>query len=519
MNNSTAFSTTRLLLLWAGTFLYLSAYGQGGFSTLYQEGLGTSSILYDHPYTLTAAQTSSANGTLDILFMKIDQNGNLIDSAVYSEDTQTVYAGLQNCMIRSGNHYIVCGRRSNLPKYEGMLLKLDTNLTIVDSVFFQIGSEWTSAISVSQAKNNDLLVAGTIYWMDSVIMRRRKGFLAARFDADLNPKWIKRFHTPSVNGKVVEQQAHNVMEDSKGNIWLGGYRQEVGADNVADVLVMVLDSNGGKVMEKAYGDPNLDEGIATILEAPDSNYIVVSNLGIEVGHFAGETGAKTKIRISKIDSDGSIIWDKVYGPKRLTNYASNAEILSTNEIVISGYYIDSEVDYTLRDALFRSYSFKTNFNGDSIWYREYIAGYHYNDWNRLFDISATPEGGFVAGGHFLSSNNSPLTGGAGSHVWIIKADSLGCVVPRCQYVSLPEPEPKTSINLYPNPTHGSFYLQGLQGKTLSLRVYDASGQEVLYQESISEGEAIQLNEQPSGLYMLQLLERGEVLFRKKIVKH
>ncbi|HAD97182.1 MAG TPA: hypothetical protein DCG19_07225, partial [Cryomorphaceae bacterium] len=100
-----------------------------------------------------------------------------------------------------------------------------------------------------------------------------------------------------------------------------------------------------------------------------------------------------------------------------------------------------------------------------------------------------------------------------------KADSLGCVVPRCQYVSLPEPEPKTSINLYPNPTHGSFYLQGLQGKTLSLRVYDASGQEVLYQESISEGEAIQLNEQPSGLYMLQLLERGEVLFRKKIVKH
>ena len=127
LNNSTAFSTTRLLLLWAGTFLYLSAYGQGGFSTLYQEGLGTSSILYDHPYTLTAAQTSSANGTLDILFMKIDQNGNLIDSAVYSEDTQTVYAGLQNCMIRSGNHYIVCGRRSNLPKYEGMLLKLDTN--------------------------------------------------------------------------------------------------------------------------------------------------------------------------------------------------------------------------------------------------------------------------------------------------------------------------------------------------------------------------------------------------------
>jgi len=516
LNNSTAFSTTRFLLLWAGTFLYLSAHAQGGFSRLYPEGSGTGNILYDHPYIITAAQTSDSNAQRGIIFYRFNLNGDTLFTRTHFETSRDIHPGFQNSLIKSTDgSYILTGYR--LP--ESYILKLDTNFNIQDSVFFKAYGEWTGALSMTEASNGDFLVTGSTYQPDSVTQQPRKGFLAARFDADLNPKWIKRFHTPSVNGKVVEQQAHNVMEDSKGNIWLGGYRQEVGADNVADVLVMVLDSNGGKVMEKAYGDPNLDEGIATILEAPDSNYIVVSNLGIEVGHFAGETGAKTKIRISKIDSDGSIIWDKVYGPKRLTNYASNAEILSTNEIVISGYYIDSEVDYTLRDALFRSYSFKTNFNGDSIWYREYIAGYHYNDWNRLFDISATPEGGFVAGGHFLSSNNSPLTGGAGSHVWIIKADSLGCVVPRCQYVSLPEPEPKTSINLYPNPTHGSFYLQGLQGKTLSLRVYDASGQEVLYQESISEGEAIQLNEQPSGLYMLQLLERGEVLFRKKIVKH
>ena len=515
MNNSTAFSTTRLLLLWAGTFLYLSAYGQGGFSTLYQEGLGTSSILYDHPYTLTAAQTSSANGTLDILFMKIDQNGNLIDSAVYSEDTQTVYAGLQNCMIRSGNHYIVCGRRSNLPKYEGMLLKLDTNLTIVDSVFFQIGSEWTSAISVSRAKNNDLLVAGTIYWMDSVIMRRRKGFLAARFDADFNPKWIKRFHTPSVNGKVVEQQAHNVMEDSKGNIWLGGYRLAQLQDNGSDALVIALDSVGNKILEKVLGNPALSEGIATVVEAPDSNYFIATIIGDNLVDLGNNPQSRCKLRVLEMDIGGTILWDKAYGSPLALNYISNCE-KTKDGYLSSGYYLDWDRDFTQRDAFYRSFSFKTNFNGDSIWYREYIAGSIHSDWNRLFDLSVTPDGGFVAGGHF-SSDVSPLTGQAGSHVWIIKADSLGCVVPRCQYVSLPESEPKTSINLYPNPTHGSFYLQGLQGKTLSLRVYDASGREVLYRESISEGEAIHLKNQSAGLYHIQLLQNGYEIHQQRII--
>ena len=514
MNNSTAFSTTRFLLLWAGTFLYLSAHAQGGFSRLYPEGSGTGNILYDHPYIITAAQTSDSNAQRGIIFYRFNLNGDTLFTRTHFETSRDIHPGFQNSLIKSTDgSYILTGYR--LP--ESYILKLDTNFNIQDSVFFKAYGEWTGALSMTEASNGDFLVTGSTYQPDSVTQQPRKGFLAARFDADLNPKWIKRFHTPSVNGKVVEQQAHNVMEDSKGNIWLGGYRLAQLQDNGSDALVIALDSVGNKILEKVLGNPALSEGIATVVEAPDSNYFIATIIGDNLVDLGNNPQSRCKLRVLEMDIGGTILWDKAYGSPLALNYISNCE-KTKDGYLSSGYYLDWDRDFTQRDAFYRSFSFKTNFNGDSIWYREYIAGSIHSDWNRLFDLSVTPDGGFVAGGHF-SSDVSPLTGQAGSHVWIIKADSLGCVVPRCQYVSLPESEPKTSINLYPNPTHGSFYLQGLQGKTLSLRVYDASGQEVLYQESISEGEAIQLNEQPSGLYMLQLLERGEVLFRKKIVKH
>jgi len=512
LNNSTAFSTTRFLLLWAGTFLYLSAHAQGGFSRLYPEGSGTGNILYDHPYIITAAQTSDSNAQRGIIFYRFNLNGDTLFTRTHFETSRDIHPGFQNSLIKSTDgSYILTGYR--LP--ESYILKLDTNFNIQDSVFFKAYGEWTGALSMTEASNGDFLVTGSTYQPDSVTQQPRKGFLAARFDADLNPKWIKRFHTPSVNGKVVEQQAHNVMEDSKGNIWLGGYRLAQLQDNGSDALVIALDSVGNKILEKVLGNPALSEGIATVVEAPDSNYFIATIIGDNLVDLGNNPQSRCKLRVLEMDIGGTILWDKAYGSPLALNYISNCE-KTKDGYLSSGYYLDWDRDFTQRDAFYRSFSFKTNFNGDSIWYREYIAGSIHSDWNRLFDLSVTPDGGFVAGGHF-SSDVSPLTGQAGSHVWIIKADSLGCVVPRCQYVSLPESEPKTSINLYPNPTHGSFYLQGLQGKTLSLRVYDASGREVLYRESISEGEAIQLKNQSAGLYHIQLLQNGYEVYQQRII--
>ncbi len=490
-----------------------SSCAQGGFSKLYIEGLGTNSILYDHPYILTAAQIANTNGDRGLLFMKMNNAGVIIDTTAFFDDNRTIYSGFQNCFIKTDDGYVLAGRRTP----EAMLLKLDTNLKVKDTAFFQFSGEWTSALSIAEAANNDLLVAGTVYWIDTVRQERRKGFLAARFDAQLNLKWIKRFHTPSVNGKTVEQQAHNIMEDHQGNIWMGGYRQAISGDNVSDVLVMALDSLGNKFFEQTYGDTTLDEGIATVLEAPDSNYFVVATLGINVANVIGEIGARAKIRVLKIDSSGTILWDKVFGPLRVSTYVSNAEI-QKGGIVASGYYLDLDIDYTQRDALFRSYIFKVDFNGDSLWFREYIAGTLHNDWNRLFDIAATPDGGLVAGGHFLSNTSSPLTGQPGSHVWILRTDSTGCVVQGCQYISTEEPIELAGITVYPNPAQSHITLSLLPtSEPVDLSIYNTQGQIVKQCMNTHANDQVLINDLTKGLYLVQFSREGQTLGEERLL--
>ncbi|MEQ9261604.1 MAG: T9SS type A sorting domain-containing protein [Owenweeksia sp.] len=490
-----------------------TSYGQGGFSRLYLEGSGTANILYDHPHIITASQTSDTNFTRGILFMKLNTNGDTLLTRTFFNNSRNTHPGLQNSLIKTGvNEYILVGRQSP----QAYIMRLDTNFNILDTTFFQFSGERTSAISVTQAANTDLLVTGTVYWLDTIRQERRKGFLAARFDAQLNLKWIKRFHTPSVNGKTVEQQAHNIIEDSQDNIWMGGYRQAIGEDNSADILVIALDSLGNKFFEQTYGDTTLDEGIATVIETADSNYLVVGGNGVNSVTIGGEVHSYIKPLVIKIDLSGTIIWNKTYGPIKAMSYPVSID-RSGKDYIIAGQYQSWPLDSSNnREGAYRSYALKIRANGDSVWYREYAPGPLFWDYNRFFDMATTLDGGLVAGGHF-QSDVSPLTGSAGSHVWIVRTDSMGCVVQGCQYISTEEPIELAGITVYPNPARTYFKLQGVSGATATVKVYDANGREVLYLPEVQNQQAAPLNDLPKGLYLVQVLQKEQVIHSQKLM--
>ncbi len=71
--------------------------------------------------------------------------------------------------------------------------------------------------------------------------------------------------------------------------------------------------------------------------------------------------------------------------------------------------------------------------------------------------------------------------------------------------------------VYPNPTSGIFYLKGLGTQTAALKIYNSSGQEVLYQARVQEQQSIQLHHQPAGLYLVQVLQKGKVLYSTKLL--
>jgi hypothetical protein len=81
-----------------------------------------------------------------------------------------------------------------------------------------------------------------------------------------------------------------------------------------------------------------------------------------------------------------------------------------------------------------------------------------------------------------------------------------------------------AIRVYPNPTTGNFNIDlnpTNSGELAEIRVLDASGQPVkLIKRDRDDAvtESIDLNNQPLGIYNLQLIYRDRVI-NKKIVKH
>ncbi len=71
--------------------------------------------------------------------------------------------------------------------------------------------------------------------------------------------------------------------------------------------------------------------------------------------------------------------------------------------------------------------------------------------------------------------------------------------------------------IYPNPARTYFKIQGVSGATATVKVYDANGHEVLYQPEIHHHQAIPLSNLPKGLYMVQVLQKEQVIHSQKLM--
>jgi hypothetical protein len=77
-----------------------------------------------------------------------------------------------------------------------------------------------------------------------------------------------------------------------------------------------------------------------------------------------------------------------------------------------------------------------------------------------------------------------------------------------------------AITLYPNPTSGKFYLDGLDNSSpVEIRAYNVIGEQVLCTRSNSKGEigtTLELTNQPAGVYFIHIITpRGTSI--KKII--
>lgn len=148
---------------------------------------------------------------------------------------------------------------------------------------------------------------------------------------------------------------------------------------------------------------------------------------------------------------------------------------------------------------------------------------NYCDTSAVATLTGTPSGGTFMGAGVTGSTFNPGTAGAGIHsISYTYTDPMGCTnadtmsteVTICVGI---ENGLFGYVQVSPNPNHGQFTMNGLEAG-MEIRMFDMQGKVVLETVANSNVERINLQDQPAGIYFLQVTFEGKVAQMKMVIE-
>ena len=196
-----------------------------------------------------------------------------------------------------------------------------------------------------------------------------------------------------------------------------------------DGIIIKYSSTGEEEWVKTYGGSNNDR-IYSITSTADGGYIAGGEFDSSSVTIGGETYTRKGYDdgiIIKYSSTGEEEWVKTYGGSsddRINSVASTAD----GGYIAGGYFLSSSV--TIGGE---TYTSKGNSDGIIIKYsitgeEEWVKTYGGSNSDRIYSITSTADGGYIAGGYFESSvtiGGETYTSKGNSDGIIIKYSSTG----------------------------------------------------------------------------------------------
>lgn len=202
-------------------------------------------------------------------------------------------------------------------------------------------------------------------------------------------------------GSSQTQYGEDIITTSDGGFIVAGYNSTFGQGD-SDALVIKLNSDGTVAWQNMYGSSTLDDEALSIIETSDGGFFVVGNTGT----------ISNDVWVAKLNADGSVAWERDF--TTISHETANAAVeLSDGSLVVVG-----TTDIGGTSANFQGLVIKLDANGGLIWQNTYGG----SSSEFAHSVSATNDGGFVVSGETLSF-------GAGSYdVWVIRLNGDGTTV-------------------------------------------------------------------------------------------
>lgn len=196
-------------------------------------------------------------------------------------------------------------------------------------------------------------------------------FLMIRTDSEGNVEWIK------THGGKGYDDAYSILKCQDDRYIIAGVTDSYGSGD-RDILVIEINGEGEVLMSKTYGS-ECWEGAYNIIDTPDGNFLITG--------FIDSTGmGDCNVYVVKIDNDGNLLWENVYGK------GMNSTGRYSTPALDRGYLIAGTLSQTMgmqEDILI----IKIDSSGNQEWVNSYGGA----DWENVREILKISDGYLVVG--------------------------------------------------------------------------------------------------------------------------
>src|SRR3990167_857904 len=260
----------------------------------------------------------------------------------------------------SDGGYIVAGMGDTFDFDKDLwVLKLNSDGTVAWQKAYR--GDDISASFIQQTSDGGYIVLGVIF-NDAT---RKKYFLVLKLNSDGTVAWQQKAY-----GETGYEYANSIQQTSDGGYIMAGIG--IDFDRIdSDFLVLKLNSDGTVVWQKTYGGTKSDSA-SSIQQTSDEGYIVVGNT------YSFGTGSGD-FWILKLNSYGTVAWQKTYGG---TSYDYASSIQQTSD---EGYIVVGNT-YSFGTGSGDFWILKLNSDGTVAWQKTY-GGTSYDFANSIHQTS------------------------------------------------------------------------------------------------------------------------------------
>ncbi len=291
-------------------------------------------------------------------------------------------------------------------------------------------SRYDWAYSIAVAVGGDILLCGTrsSLWQDYTYRQTYRRMYVIRTDPQGDVRWSELYF-----GEADFSRGSDIIPTPDGGSLAAGHGEVY--PEYDDFLLVRHTAGGGKLWHGVYGD-NSTEG-RSVAETPDGDYIVtgesspltllkVDSLGNEKweryipGYSIGNSIAVTSDSgyaiagysgsnhcLVRTDSDGDLLWSKLYG-QGLSDYRNSLATTPDGGFIIAG----NDDDWVDSDF----YVVRTDSAGETLWTRTY-GDPDYREY--CYSVAVLPDSGYLLTGEkYIPSFES-------ARVYVIRTDAEG----------------------------------------------------------------------------------------------